>query len=79
LYVGWYAQYPGLVEAWAQEAEWEAKKVANYAQYEKGSNDASDGGWGIPKDNPRRKKWIELDIRVTVSYPAMRGGYRGFN
>jgi hypothetical protein len=58
-----------------QEAEWEAKEAANFAQFEKGGDDASDVGWGIPKDNPRRKAWIESDSKVSVSYPASHRGW----
>jgi hypothetical protein len=43
-------------------------------QFEKEDDDASDGSWGIPEDDPRRKTWIESDSRITESYlPINRG------
>jgi hypothetical protein len=46
------------------------------AQWDKVSNSGSnDNGWGIPKDDPHHKAWIESDSRVTVSYPACHWGW----
>lgn len=44
--------------------------MANYAQFEKGGEDVSDGSWGISKDDPHRKEWVDSDNKVSVSYPA---------
>jgi hypothetical protein len=59
-----------------REAEWKAKEQSNDDQWVTArESDDDTGGWNIPKDDPRRKEWIESDSKVVVSYPAINRGW----
>jgi hypothetical protein len=58
------------------EAEWKVKEQSNYEQWATADElDDDTGGWNIPLDDPHCQEWMELESRLTVSYPAINRGW----